>query len=314
MNLTKEQREAIEYAADRAHVAALGKPIDGPEGNRWQAIRSLLDAPSADDVVHIGYTTQWDIDQMKIGGVGHFFSDRDEFEQNIATFVALPAPSLSAEQGAALTDVRIAPTTCRECGGSCSIGPERDPCGCMLEQCNFEDWLESRGLKHCFEMSKYGYVTPSVHTAWEAWKARAILAAAPTPEDAPPQPAADKVDQQQAYELGYQHALTSTQYTTAMGEAATAYFETFKHAHPLPAQFRWSEVYDAMARAAAKPASVDAQLASGVDADVIEFLTDVSQQKPEKPDYWSSCGQCERNQDRAEDLLAAIAQRAKEQS
>lgn len=35
-----------------------------------------------------------------------------------------------------------------------------------------------------------------------------------------------------------------------------------------------------------------------------EFITGVAQQKPEKPDYWSSCGQCERNSSRAEDLLA----------
>jgi hypothetical protein len=64
---------------------------------------------------------------------------------------------------------------------------------------------------------------------------------------------ADTAEQQQAYELGYQHAFASAQYTNAMGEAATAYFETFKHAHPLPAQFRWSGVYDAMMRAADAP-------------------------------------------------------------
>lgn len=38
-------------------------------------------------------------------------------------------------------------------------------------------------------------------------------------------------------------------------------------------------------------------------ADVHAFLTDVAGQTPEKPDYWSSCGQCERNADRAYDLL-----------
>lgn len=36
-----------------------------------------------------------------------------------------------------------------------------------------------------------------------------------------------------------------------------------------------------------------------------DFLTELSKQKPEKPDYWSSCGQCERNSSTAEDLLAA---------
>jgi hypothetical protein len=38
-----------------------------------------------------------------------------------------------------------------------------------------------------------------------------------------------------------------------------------------------------------------------------EFIRDVAQQKPEKPDYWSSCGQCERNADRAQDLLESCA-------
>lgn len=36
-----------------------------------------------------------------------------------------------------------------------------------------------------------------------------------------------------------------------------------------------------------------------------DFLTELSKQKPEKPDYWSSCGQCDRNSSTAEDLLAA---------
>ena len=36
-----------------------------------------------------------------------------------------------------------------------------------------------------------------------------------------------------------------------------------------------------------------------------DFLTELSKQKPEKPDYWSSCGQCERNSSTAEDLIAA---------
>lgn len=38
-----------------------------------------------------------------------------------------------------------------------------------------------------------------------------------------------------------------------------------------------------------------------------EFVARVAAQKPEKPDYWSSCGQCERNASDAEDLLAAAA-------
>lgn len=33
------------------------------------------------------------------------------------------------------------------------------------------------------------------------------------------------------------------------------------------------------------------------------FILKVSQQKPEKPDHWNSCGQCERNENEAEELL-----------
>lgn len=36
-----------------------------------------------------------------------------------------------------------------------------------------------------------------------------------------------------------------------------------------------------------------------------KFIEDVATQQPEKPDHWSSCGQCERNTDRAQDLLSA---------
>ena len=38
---------------------------------------------------------------------------------------------------------------------------------------------------------------------------------------------------------------------------------------------------------------------------VSSFIRDVAAQKPEKPDHWSSCGQCEHNRDRAQDLLDA---------
>jgi len=36
---------------------------------------------------------------------------------------------------------------------------------------------------------------------------------------------------------------------------------------------------------------------------LVEFITQVQGQTPEKPDYWSSCGQCEHNANRADDLL-----------
>lgn len=37
------------------------------------------------------------------------------------------------------------------------------------------------------------------------------------------------------------------------------------------------------------------------------FAEKVSRQKPEKPDYWSSCGQCEHNISDAEDLIDAAS-------
>lgn len=49
------------------------------------------------------------------------------------------------------------------------------------------------------------------------------------------------------------------------------------------------------------------------DAQMLEFVREVAQQKPEKPDHWSSCSQCERNTSTAEELLqahAAIAQQS----
>lgn len=49
------------------------------------------------------------------------------------------------------------------------------------------------------------------------------------------------------------------------------------------------------------------EVAGPVAPQVLAFLEDVSKQKPEKPDYWSSCGQCDRNIDRAGELLEEIA-------
>ncbi|WP_321940016.1 hypothetical protein [Paraburkholderia sp. J8-2] len=39
--LTDDQRAAIEWAAGRAQVAALGKPVDGIEGQRWRVLSDL---------------------------------------------------------------------------------------------------------------------------------------------------------------------------------------------------------------------------------------------------------------------------------
>ncbi len=40
-----------------------------------------------------------------------------------------------------------------------------------------------------------------------------------------------------------------------------------------------------------------------IELDFRDFIEEISKQKPEKPDYWSSCGQCDRNIDRAQELL-----------
>jgi hypothetical protein len=43
------------------------------------------------------------------------------------------------------------------------------------------------------------------------------------------------------------------------------------------------------------------------DARALAFVQEVAQQKPEKPDHWSSCGQCASNISHASDLLDEIA-------
>jgi hypothetical protein len=41
------------------------------------------------------------------------------------------------------------------------------------------------------------------------------------------------------------------------------------------------------------------------------FVVRVAKQKPEKPDYWSSCGQCEHNASDAQELLDACTNQPK---
>lgn len=48
------------------------------------------------------------------------------------------------------------------------------------------------------------------------------------------------------------------------------------------------------------------QPAPAVPDAVVEFLREIKNQIPEKPDHWNSCGQCERNSDKADDLLELI--------
>ena len=42
----------------------------------------------------------------------------------------------------------------------------------------------------------------------------------------------------------------SFEYTSEIGKAGQAYLDQFEHAHPLPGQFRWSELWQAMLDAA----------------------------------------------------------------
>ena len=52
MKLTDEQREAIKWAVDQAHIAALGRPLAGVEAQRWLTLRVLLAThPVADAAV-----------------------------------------------------------------------------------------------------------------------------------------------------------------------------------------------------------------------------------------------------------------------
>lgn len=46
------------------------------------------------------------------------------------------------------------------------------------------------------------------------------------------------------------------------------------------------------------------QAQAAVIEKLLIFVKYVSEQTPEKPDYWTSCGQCSSNSDEAEDLLA----------
>ncbi|CAB3654448.1 hypothetical protein LMG26685_02925 [Achromobacter mucicolens] len=77
-------------------------------------------------------------------------------------------------------------------------------------------------------------------------------------------------------------------------------WERTRAGYPFARQFAnlmW-EAWQARASVAA-PAAGDARM--------LEFVREVAQQKPEKPDYWSSCGQCASNISQASDLLDGIA-------
>jgi hypothetical protein len=85
---------------------------------------------------------------------------------------------------------------------------------------------------------------PDAGSMWSAWKARSAVPSSHVSGE---------------YERGYEHghadatrqAITGSTYTYAVGDAGQRYMARFEHAHPLPALFRWQELWDAMSSAAA---------------------------------------------------------------
>ena len=55
--------------------------------------------------------------------------------------------------------------------------------------------------------------------------------------------------------------------------------------------------------------SLHQQLADHIKRELmlLEFVQKIKKQTPEKPDYWSSCSQCEHNSNEGEDILEALA-------
>lgn len=64
----------------------------------------------------------------------------------------------------------------------------------------------------------------------------------------------------------------------------------------------FAQTYESAARPAPEALPVPAPTSAEVD-----FIERVAKQKPEKPDYWSTCGQCEHNIWDAEELVEARA-------
>ena len=59
--------------------------------------------------------------------------------------------------------------------------------------------------------------------------------------------------------------------------------------------------------AAGSPATAEeARELAGWSLEAMALLGKIAKQKPEKPDYWSSCSQCGRNQSDAEDLAEKL--------
>lgn len=86
--MTKEQREALSWAADRAHVASLGKPIDGFEGQRWRVLKDLLAAHSTEqrmsDAAPEGCTPA---DARKLREANHRLADENHRQARTIAFL-----------------------------------------------------------------------------------------------------------------------------------------------------------------------------------------------------------------------------------
>ena len=63
---------------------------------------------------------------------------------------------------------------------------------------------------------------------------------------------------------------------------------------------------DAMSKAHADKVE-ELAAARALNDTLAAFVLRVSQQKPSRPDYWNSCGQCENNSEDAKDLISAYA-------
>jgi|GEM_PF-2506417 len=76
--LTEVQRGAIEWAAGRAHVEALGKPITGVEGKRWRVLSDMFrfSSPAADSRVTRAVVCSCPSDECDIETLGSTGSSR----------------------------------------------------------------------------------------------------------------------------------------------------------------------------------------------------------------------------------------------
>lgn len=120
-------------------------------------------------------------------------------------------------------------------------------------------------------------------TTFPRWKSAyaAMLAAAPASPGSPASTVADEgaKDEQAAFEEWFERTCPS-------GDVESV-------------QRQWE--------ASSEYEDLHAEAPAAGDARALAFVQEVAQQKPEKPDHWSSCGQCASNISQASDLLDEIA-------